>query len=144
MKTDTNTMDDLLTRYYNGETTLDEERTLREAYRRGELPGEPVLAYRGAASAMPETLRRNIWQGIRARIRRRCLSWASAAAGIALVIGLCLILPHRSETTLALTDNMKRERFEDAMRIIGQVLDEKPADTQKVLYEDNRLIIAIE
>ena len=32
MKTDTNTMDDLLTRYYNGETTLDEERTLREAY----------------------------------------------------------------------------------------------------------------
>ena len=39
---------------------------------------------------------------------------------------------------------MKRERFEDAMRIIGQVLDEKPADTQKVLYEDNRLIIAIE
>ena len=131
MKTDTNTMDDLLTRYYNGGTTLDEERTLREAYRRGELPGEPVLAYRGAASAMPETLRRNIRQGIRARIRRRCLSWASAAAGIALVIGLCLILPHRSETTLALT-------------IIGQVLDEKPADTQKVLYEDNRLIIAIE
>jgi len=39
-------MEEVLKRYYKGETTLAEERELRSAWQRGELPGEPILGLR--------------------------------------------------------------------------------------------------
>lgn len=139
-----NDMDDTLKRYYNGDTTLEEERALRDAYRRGELPDEPVLAYRGTETALPGALRDRINRRIGQHARRLWLARTATAAGIALLIGICLLIPRQPDRTLALTDTVKRERFEDAMRVIGQVLDEPPAAPQRVLYEDNRLIIVVE
>ena len=41
-------MEEVLKRYYKGETTLAEERELRSAWQRGELPGEPILGLQTA------------------------------------------------------------------------------------------------
>ena len=38
-------MEEVLKRYYKGETTLAEERELKSAWQRGELPGEPILGF---------------------------------------------------------------------------------------------------
>ena len=48
-------MEEVLKRYYKGETTLAEERELRSAWQRGELPGEPILGLRGPME-IPEGL----------------------------------------------------------------------------------------
>lgn len=45
---------------------------------------------------------------------------------------------------MSLSDHLKKERFENALRVIGEVLEEKTPITQKILYEDNQLIIIIE
>lgn len=139
---------ELLERYYKGETTLEEERLLKSAARRGELPDEPSLAYQGLTDSMPDSLREKIRQDAAIRKhsanRRLCLQWGSVAAGIVLLACLSLFLPQRKQEPVTLSDNIKRERFENAMRVIDEVLRPQTAPVQRVLYEDNRLIIAIE
>ena len=51
-------MEEVLKRYYKGETTLAEERELRSAWQRGELPGEPILGLRDPME-IPEGLNEN-------------------------------------------------------------------------------------
>ena len=90
-------MEEVLKRYYKGETTLAEERELRSAWQRGELPGEPILTF----TTTPRP-------GIQ------------------------------------LSDNLKKERFENALRVLGNALEDEKTPVQRVLYEDHNLIIAIE
>lgn len=139
---------EILERYYRGETTVEEERQLRAAWRLGELPEEPMLAYQERTAGMPAGLMDRIQRDIHTRTNHRLRHWYIAGCSIAamLLLIICLrgmLSPSYADNVL-LSDNMKKERFENALRVIGQVLEEKTPPVQKVLYEDNKLIIAIE
>lgn len=45
---------------------------------------------------------------------------------------------------IQLSDNLKKERFENALRVLGNALEDEKTPVQRVLYEDHNLIIAIE
>lgn len=138
--------DHILERYYRGETTLEEERMLKAAFRRGELPDDPALAFQEQQVSLPASVTQGIQSAIHRKssrtLRNRLIRAGAIAALLILIISLRGLLPHPQEY-LQLSDNMKKERFEGALRMIGKVLEEK-APEQKVLYEDNNLIIAIE
>ena len=60
-----------LARYYRGESSLKDEQELKAAYRKGELPSEPALAYRGDTTPCPEELLNSIRQRIEKRKNHR-------------------------------------------------------------------------
>lgn len=138
--------DEVLERYYRGETTVDEERLLRRLFEGGELPDEPVLAFRQRSRELPAGLEAKIRGEIHRRRSLRMQHWSLIVGGVA--ASLILILSLRSflpqPAYLQLSDNIKKERFENALRTIGNVLEEKTPPVQKVIYEDNKLIISIE
>lgn len=138
----------LLKRYYRGETTVEEERQLKSAYRKGQLTKEPMLAFRGLPAELPAGLTAKIQSDIRKRrsssYRNLWMISGSIAASLILIVSLRSLIPHPDNSNLQLSDNLKKERFENALRTIGNVLEEKTVPTQKVLYEDNKLIITIE
>ena len=138
---------DILKRYYRGETTLAEERYLKEEYRRGHLPEDPALSMKPVKELLPEGLYANIQQGICKRqqkhFRQLYLTAGSIAAMLILIIFIKGSFQPAFQSDLQVTDNMKRERFENALRTIGNILEEDHPN-EKVLYEDHKLIIAIE
>lgn len=144
MKTDQT----LLEKYYKGETTIEEERSLKEAWDRGELANEPALAFSRHIPPLPAELGRQIRSEISRRQslqrRQRILAIGSIAAVLVLLISLRGLMPRQTEKNWQLSDNLKKERFEDALRTIGNVLEERTLPEQKVLYEDHNLIIAVE
>lgn len=141
---------EILNRYYRGESSVEEERMLKQTYRQGMLPDEPILAYKSEETELPEELARQIRQKLRQRQTQRLRTWTisvgSIAALLVLLISLRSLLPlteHPDE--LQLSDNLKKERFEEALRVIGHVLEEQQTPpVQKVLYEDHKLIITVE
>lgn len=141
------TTKDILKRYYRGETTIEEERLLKALARQGELPDDPILAYKGKEKALPEEFLKEIQGKIRrqkhASARHLWITAAGIAAMLILIISLRSLLPHPVES-LQLSDNIKKERFENALRVLGNILGETSPPVQKVLYEDNKLIIAVE
>lgn len=145
-------LNEILERYYRGETTVEEERQLRAASRLEELPDDPMPAYQGRKSDMPAGLLDRIQRDIHTRANHRRhnlritlrITLCSTAAILILIICLRGMLPQPRIDNIRLSDNMKKERFENALRIIGHVLEENTPPVQKVLYEDNKLIIAIE
>ena len=66
------------------------------------------------------------------------------------VLQAVLILSFRETFTttprpgIQLSDNLKKERFENALRVLGNALEDEKTPVQRVLYEDHNLIIAIE
>lgn len=68
----------------------------------------------------------------------------SVAALFILFFSLRELLPASQYAPLQLSDNLKKERFENALRVIGSALEEKKFPAQKILYEDHNLIIAVE
>lgn len=134
-------------RYYRAETTLEEEAELKEMYQNGLLPEDPALSLR-PLSRMPEGLEERIRAGIRERKRKKLRQIGYTTAGIAatLILILTLRIPLISAHSkqLQLSDNIKRERFEEALRTIGEVLKEKTPSQERILYEDKDVIIAIE
>lgn len=141
--------DEIVKRYYQGESSLDEERKLKHAFRNGDLREEPMLAFQDETLSIPESLtlqiRQNLSKRQTKRLRSRCLLAGSAAAFLVLIISLRGLIPSTTDKTdLQLSDNLKKERFEDALRMIGNVLEEQTVPIEKVLYEDHKLIIAIE
>lgn len=139
---------ELLKRYYRGETTLEEERQLKNLYRKGELRDEPILAFKGQATKIPEDLtekfRLKIQKEQKQTYRNRWAIGIGIAASLILIISLRNLIPVQENSSLQLSNNLKKERFEDALRTIGSVLEEKKTDLKQVLYEDNKLIITIE
>ena len=137
-----------LTRYYRGETTLREERQLKEAYRQGELDQDPFLSFGDTRFELPEGLDERLAAAIGKRKKRNrshsLIVLGSVAAGLFLILSLNIFVPAGKEEKLQLSDNTKRERFEDALRVIGNVLEEKKTPSERVLYEDESIIIAIE
>ena len=81
---------DILKRYYRGETTLAEERYLKEEFRRGHLAEEPALSTGPVQEILPEGLYAGIRQGIRKRrqkhFRQLYLTAGSIAAMLILII----------------------------------------------------------
>lgn len=138
----------ILKRYYQGETTLQEEQELRNLYRQGKLPEDPMLAYANTKIQSPVRLSENIRESIQKRRKQRNrqirLIVGSIAAILILIVSFRGLLQTHTPHELQLSDNIKKERFEDALRVIGNVLEEKTAPVQKVLYEDNNLIITVE
>lgn len=137
--------EDILKRYYQGETTLTEERLLKEKFARGELKNEPLLAFQGQEQ-MPEEVITRIQTRIRQKQTQRHVPYAYWGIGIAATLILIIFLRGllSQPAPLPLSDNLKKERFEDALRIIGQVLDDPIPKKQEILYEDNKFIISIE
>lgn len=142
-------LDEILTRYYRGEASLKEEQILKEAYRKGELSDNPVLAFGNLNAGIPEKLAGKINCAIQERrkchIRHRViLGVCAVAATLILILSLRMFLPEAAVSDMQLSDNLKKERFENALRVIGNALEEKPTYNEKVLYEDNKIIIAVE
>ncbi len=137
-----------LARYYRGESSLEDEQALKNAYRKGELPSEPALSYGGDTAPCPEEVFQAIRHGIGKRKTRHSRRIFQIAGGIAatllLIIGLRAFLPAPSSTEIQLSEQVQRERFEDALRVIANVLNEQITGKEKIVYEDNDLIIAIE
>ena len=140
-------MEEVLKRYYKGETTLAEERELRSAWQRGELPGEPILGLRGPME-IPEGLNEKLQRYIRQKRQRKIRQLWITAGSIAAMAVLILSFRETFTTTprpgLQLSDNLKKERFENALRVLGNALEDEKTPVQRVLYEDHNLIIAIE
>lgn len=139
---------DILKRYYQGESSVEEERMLKAAFRKGEFADEPMLAFQKKEQELPEGFMEKV-RGNRPkhsvpRFRYWTITVASIAALLVLIISLRGLLPQSDSSCLQLSDNMKKERFEKALQVIGDVLEEKSPQPQKVLYEDNKLIITIE
>lgn len=139
---------EILKRYYVGESSIEEERMLKTAFRKGEFVDEPILALKKEKQELPEGLMEKIQENIHrqsiSHIRYWSITAASVAALVVLIITFRGLQPRSDSTSLQLSDNMKKEQFEKALRVIGTVLEEKVPKTQKVLYEDNKLIITIE
>lgn len=139
---------ELLKRYYRGETNLEEERKLKNLYRKGELRDEPILAFKGQAAKIPEDLtekfRLKIQREQKQTYRNRWAIGIGIAASLILIVSLRNFIPINENSNLQLSNNLKKERFENALRTIGSVLEEGKTDPQQVLYEDNKLIITIE
>ena len=129
-------MEEILKRYYKGETTLAEEQELKSAWQRGELPGEPIFGLRDPME-IPEGLNEKLQRYIRQKRQRK-------------IRQLWMILSFRGTFTttprpgIQLSDNLKKERFENALRVLGNALEDEKTPVQRVLYEDHNLIIAIE
>ena len=134
-------MEEVLKRYYKGETTLAEERELRSAWQRGELPGEPILGLRGP---MDEKLQRYIRQKRQRKIRQLWITAGSIAAMAVLILSFRETFTTTPRPGIQLSDNLKKERFENALRVLGNALEDEKTPVQRVLYEDHNLIIAIE
>lgn len=143
-----NTIKDILKRYYRGETSLAEERFLKEEYRSGHLPEDPFLAFDAKEEPLPDELISKIRSGFSTRrqkhLRQIGVTIGSIAATALLILFLKGVFTSPVSPNLQLTDSMKRERFENALQTIGSVLDDKASSQEKILYEDNHLIIAIE
>ena len=129
-------MEEVLKRYYKGETTLAEERELRSAWQRGELPGEPILGLRGPME-IPEGLNEKLQRNIRQKRQRKIRQlWITAGSIAAMAV---LILSFRETFTTT-----PRPGIENALRVLGNALEDEKTPVQRVLYEDHNLIIAIE
>lgn len=139
---------ELLKRYYRGETNLEEERQLKKLYRKGELADDPILAFKGQNAKFPadltENFRLKIQKEQKQTYRNRWAIGIGIAASLILIVSLRNFIPINENSNLQLSNNLKKERFENALRTIGSVLEEGKTDPQQVLYEDNKLIITIE
>lgn len=140
-------MEEVLKRYYKGETTLAEERELKSAWQRGELPGEPIFGLHDSIE-IPEGLNEKLQQHIRQKrqrkIRQIWITTGSIAAIAVLILSFRGALTTTAGADIQLSDNLKKERFENALRILGNALEDGKTPEEKVLYEDHNLIIAIE
>lgn len=138
----------IIERYYRGESSIEEERRLRKTWREGLLPDDPILGVGDLKSELPIGLIENIQSSIRQKRKKHhhkiYMTVASIAALAILIIMLRVFLPHKSGEGLQLSDNLKIERFEEALRVIGNVLEEKTITNEKILYEDNSMIIVSE
>ena len=139
---------EILNRYYRGESSLKEEHTLKEAYRKGKLPDDPVFAFSNLRTEMTAGLSERLSNSIQERhkhhIRQKITLAISIAAFLILILSLRMFLPGSPAAGVQLSDNLKKERFENALRVIGNALEEKPTYNEKILYEDSKIIIAVE
>lgn len=60
----TDKKNEILKRYYQGKTTLEEERLLKAAFRKGEFSQELVLAYQNQVHELPTNLAEKIKNNI--------------------------------------------------------------------------------
>lgn len=138
----------LLKRYYRGETTLGEEKQLKQSYKEGILPDDPVLCFGQESRKCPEKVLTAFRSEIRHKrdLQLRHMRIIAGSIAAAFILFFCFQGLHRltSASAYRLSDHQKRECLEEALRTIGQVLQEKPAQPEKVIYEDQQIIIAIE
>ena len=114
-------MEEVLKRYYKGETTLAEERELRSAWQRGELPGEPILGLRDPMEipeGLNEKLQRNIRQKRQRKIRQLWITAGSIAAMAVLILSFRETFTTTPRPGIQLSDNLKKERFENGGKLV--------------------------
>ena len=111
----------------------------------GRTPGRTDF---GDPMEIPEGLNEKLQRYIRQKRQRKIRQlWITAGSIAAMAV---LILSFRGTFTttprpgIQLSDNLKKERFENALRVLGNALEDEKTPVQRVLYEDHNLIIAIE
>ncbi len=141
-----NTSEESIKRYYRGKSSLEEERDLKEKYRKGLLPEDPALGFGQNRISLPEELMDKLHTQIHQKNKNRQYRFwytiSSAAALFILIIFFKNLWPAASH--LQLSENDQRRRFEEALQIVGRVLEEQPTESEKILYEDTHLIITTE
>lgn len=105
-------------------------------------------ALQPGSEPLPGGLAERIRQGFRVRRHRRTRRITAVFTGMAASLVLVLALERTfagfSSGEVPLSDSVKRERLENALRTVGRVLEGKNGPGEKILYEDSRLVIAIE
>ena len=91
-----------------------------------------------------EKLQRNIRQKRQRKIRQLWITAGSIAAMAVLILSFRETFTTTPRPGIQLSDNLKKERFENALRVLGNALEDEKTPVQRVLYEDHNLIIAIE
>ena len=134
-----------LERYYQGVSTLAEEQVLKEQYRNGNLSEEQIFSFRGKHPELSIDLQLRITTAIhhkkRVKLRRHLLRVTSIAA---LLILSFFIREFVSPPTLTpISDQQKKECFEDALLTIGRLLNETSCKEQNVIYEDDYITIFV-
>ena len=100
----------------------------------GRLPGEPILGLRGPME-IPEGLNEKLQRYIRQKRQRKIRQLWITAGSIAAMAVLILSFRETFTTTprpgIQLSDNLKKERFENALRVLG-----KPWKMKKHRYKE--------
>ncbi len=91
-----------------------------------------------------EKLQRYIRQKRQRKIRQLWITAGSIAAMAVLILSFRETFTTTPRPGIQLSDNLKKERFENALRVLGNALEDEKTPVQRVLYEDHNLIIAIE
>ena len=125
----------LIEKYYNGESTEEEERTLREYFSEDNTPEgfdteKAIFGYYAASGKIPEPshdfesrIMAGVDESVRTKnsqtIRKHLLPILSAAAGILILIGSYLVFIHRTESQDTFTD--PKIAYAETMKILMDV-----------------------
>ena len=106
--------------------------------------GDNFSGRAGVEVCLNEKLQRYIRQKRQRKIRQLWITAGSIAAMAVLILSFRETFTTTPRPGIQLSDNLKKERFENALRVLGNALEDEKTPVQRVLYEDHNLIIAIE
>ena len=109
----------------------------------GRTPGRTDFGA-SRSDGLNEKLQRYIRQKRQRKIRQLWITAGSIAAMAVLILSFRETFTTTPRPGIQLSDNLKKERFENALRVLGNALEDEKTPVQRVLYEDHNLIIAIE
>ena len=133
--------ENLLNKYYKGETTLDEEKELRRLIENETMPSSEtdIFSYYEHQSQVPESLEEEIFKGIendiqsKKPIRMKLYSAISAAAVVLIV--LTVYLDFRKQ---------KRTAMEDSFFVMERALFQVSESLQPPQEKDDMLILWVD
>lgn len=133
----------LLDKYYSGESTAEEEATLKaELLASGEtIPENDIFSYYSSGSALPEEMEESIFSRIEEkptgrRLRMRIFS-LSAAAGLLLLVSLYTGYLHEQNTKNTI------KTMEHALSLVSGSLQPEENPEMLVLWIDNNVEVII-
>jgi hypothetical protein len=141
------TNDRLLEKYYNGETSLEEEKLLKESYSSAGAPSaeSDIFGFYGAEGFVPSDLEESVFKVItgkqgKAKVRRLWLySFTSAAASILIV--MTVFLGIRNERIQKMENNFFV--MEQALYQVSQSIQPAEEEEMLVLWVDENVEIII-
>ena len=135
------TQEKLLNKYYNGQTSLNEERELKTIFQKDDKPTaeHDIFRYFDSESKIPDNLEENIFAKLRTRqnkgkvIRMHFLRIASAVAVIVLILNIFLN-----------TRNKKNTQMEDNFFVMEQALFQISESLQPQQEQEQMLVLWVD